>query len=227
MSEADNPPEKTGTKTGRNGAPAGTAASTVAEQPGDPSLGAFLAAARERRGVTREEVVRETRIPAHYIGMIESDNYSAISDQLYVLPFIRRYADFLGIDSDAIAVRFVREVQRLESSVVRMSAPIVEHRQGHGQLRIWALAAIGIAIIAAGWYLLSHRLLASFRPEPAATVEPSPAAAGGEKAHAPIVVAPPPMSTAPSRTNPATTSGLPVTHTPMRDRVRTPAAAPP
>ncbi|HUY18191.1 MAG TPA: helix-turn-helix transcriptional regulator [Candidatus Binataceae bacterium] len=202
MSEADHPPEKAGAKPQRDDAPSAAAASPVAEKPSEPSLGAFLAAVRERRGVTRDEVVKETRIPAHYIGMIESDNYSAISDQLYLLPFIRRYADCLGLDSDAIAVRFIREVQRSESSVVRMSEPIVDRRRRRrGHLRIWAFIALVIALIVAALYLRNRRLSASLQSEPPATVAPAPAAAFGEKAGEPATVAPPPISTAPSRTN--------------------------
>jgi cytoskeleton protein RodZ len=210
MSEADHPPEKAGAKPQRDDAPSASAASPIAEKPSQPSLGAFLAAARERRGVTRDDVVKETRIPAHYIGMIESDNYSAISDQLYLLPFIRRYADFLGLDSDAIAVRFVREVQRVESSVVRMSQPIVDRRQRRGHLRIWAFIALVIALMAGALYLRNRRLSASLQLESPVTVAPAPAAAFGEKAGAPITLAPPPISTAPSRTDPARPSVPPL-----------------
>ena len=39
---------------------------------GEPSLGKTLSAARERRGVSRDDVARETRVPAHYIDMIRA-----------------------------------------------------------------------------------------------------------------------------------------------------------
>jgi cytoskeletal protein RodZ len=219
MSESDsNPPKGPDAKSQQGGAPVGPAAPT--EQAGDQSLGSFLGAARERRGVTRDEVVKQTRIPAHYIAMIESNNYSAISDQLYVLPFIRRYAEFLKLDSDEIAVRFVREVQRAESSVARMSEPIVERRRRRGHLRIWALTALALALMAAGWYLRSHRFSASFRSEPAAIGESSPAT--GAKAGEPILIAPGPSSGSnPYRLNPVPPVGPPVSSAPA------PAAAQP
>lgn len=217
MSEADgNPPKRSGVKGQPNGAPAGPVVSAIAGKPSDPSLGSFLATTRERRGITRDGVVTETRIPAHYIGMIESDNYSAISDQLYLLPFIRRYADFLGLNSEEIAIRFVREVQRAESNVVRISQPIVDRHQRRGHLGIWTLTALALAIMAAaGLYLRSHWPSASFSLEPAATVEPSPAAAALEKRGYPIVIAPSAASAPLSGTNPAA------------PRPRTPASAPP
>jgi cytoskeleton protein RodZ len=166
-------------------------------------------------------VVTETRIPAHYIGMIESDNYSAISDQLYLLPFIRRYADFLGLDSEQIAIRFVREVQRAESSVVRISEPIVDRRQRRDHSRIWGLAAVALAIIvAAGVYLGRHWLLDSFKSQTATIVKPLPAAVVAEHPGAPIVIGPSEASV------PASGSAPPSGTTPAAPPPRPPASAP-
>jgi cytoskeleton protein RodZ len=80
------------------------------------SLGESLVAARERRGLSRETVVQQTHIPAHYVQMLEEDDYRRISDQLYLLPFLRKYADFLDIDQDETAMRLLREVQRADNS---------------------------------------------------------------------------------------------------------------
>jgi Helix-turn-helix domain len=109
---------------------AASAASTeLAQEPSktsadnEPSLGKTLAAARERRGASRADVVRETRIPAHYLEMIERSDYALISDQLYLMPFLRRYATFLNLDCEEVAMRFVREVQRAEGAAPRMSEP--------------------------------------------------------------------------------------------------------
>jgi hypothetical protein len=46
----------------------------AAEEP-DQSLGAFLIAAREGRGLSAEDVVRETRLPHHYLRMMETNDY--------------------------------------------------------------------------------------------------------------------------------------------------------
>src|SRR5271154_5538342 len=76
----------------------GSASSTPPAEPpkataeGEPSLGKTLAAAREGRGLSLADIVTETRIPAHYIEMIERSDYGLISDSLYLMPFLRRYA---------------------------------------------------------------------------------------------------------------------------------------
>ena len=87
----------------------------------EPSLGQLVTEARERKGLTREQVVTEAHLPAHYVKMIETDSYGMISDQLYLVPFLRRYATFLGLDAEEIASRFVSNVQHAEANVVRIS----------------------------------------------------------------------------------------------------------
>jgi Helix-turn-helix domain len=142
-----------------NGATAKAATEkTVSEKASatdDPnqSLGTFLIAARERRGLTAAEVVAETRLPAHYLQMMETNDYSKISDRLYLVPFLRRYASFLALDQEDVAMRFVREVQRADSiPPARLDQPLVAepHRR-----RGWtgAIVVVGFLAVAAGVYL--------------------------------------------------------------------------
>lgn len=124
-------------------------AAAVAEQ----TLGQYLVAARERRGLKTEEVTAETRIPAHYLRMMETDDYDEISDQLYLVPFLRRYASFLELDQEEVAMRFVREVQRADSvPPARLDQPLSrEPRKRRG----WtgAMVVAGFLAVAVGLYL--------------------------------------------------------------------------
>ena len=98
----------------------------------EPSLGHVITEARERKGLTREQVATEAHLPPHYVKMIETDSYDMISDRLYLVPFLRRYATFLGLDAEEIASRFVSNVQHAEANVVRISQEItmVEKKPG-------------------------------------------------------------------------------------------------
>jgi Helix-turn-helix domain len=131
----------------------------------DESLGAFLIGAREGRGLTAEDVVRETRLPHHYLRMMETNDYSEISDQLYLVPFLRRYATFLELDQEDVAMRFIREVQRADSSPgpARLDRPLIAepHRR-----RGWAgaILVLGFLVVVAGVYLYE-----SDRHRPAST----------------------------------------------------------
>ena len=136
------------------GGPTNGAGAEKTPDAGEPeqSLGTYLIAARERRGFSAEDVVRETRLPAHYLRMMESNDYSEISDQLYLVPFLRRYASFLELDQEDVAMRFVREVQRADSiPPARLDQPLVaepRRRRGWGG----AIVVLGLLAVAAVVY---------------------------------------------------------------------------
>ena len=130
----------------------------------EPSLGSFLIEARKQRGFSSDDVVRETRLPAHYVRMIENDDYALIADQLYLLPFLRRYASFVGLDSEEVATRFIREVQRADGNASRMSEPIpVIETAGRRKWIAIAVAAVGVAVVAGAYFAVARR---RYRPTP-------------------------------------------------------------
>jgi len=169
----------------------------------EPSLGKTLAAARERRGVSRADVVAETRIPAHYIEMIESSDYGLISDQLYLMPFLRRYAAFLNLDGEEVAMRFVREVQRAEvAAVPRMSEPLALHDHKRAPWGRMAAVIIVLSTIVVLYVIASEHHRGEFglhhSSPPAAPVAPSAAIPPADVAPAPMA-APAPQAQAPAQ----------------------------
>ena len=141
-----------------------TQATTASEPPkpegdGDSSLGRLLANARERRGVSRDDAAKETRIPGHYLRMMESNDYSKISDQLYMLPFLRRYAEFLKLDPEETAMRFVREVQRADNnpSAARLAEPLDNLYRPKRRSWTGIIVIIGLVAIVVGAWLAESR----------------------------------------------------------------------
>ncbi|HVN27549.1 MAG TPA: helix-turn-helix transcriptional regulator, partial [Candidatus Binataceae bacterium] len=102
--------------------PPGAASAIPSVLSSDHSLGKIMAMAREARGFTREQAAKSSNIPGYYLAMIESDDYSSIADQLYLLPFLRRYATFVGLDAEEVASRFIRDVQRADMNPPKFSA---------------------------------------------------------------------------------------------------------
>jgi cytoskeleton protein RodZ len=142
------------------------------------SLGESLVAARERRGLSREAVVQQAHIPAHYLRMLEDDDYRLISDRLYLLPFLRRYAGFLDIDPDETTMHLLREVQRADNgpSPVRLDEPLDDARRY--RRRNWSKPIMFgslIAVIIGAYIAQSHHK--DTEPIPASTSQPSPVAA--------------------------------------------------
>jgi len=154
---------QTGTAPGRIGEafptpPASESAVNGAARTGDggleSSLGMYLIANRERRGVKREEAAHDTRIPANYLHMMESNDYSMISDQLYLLPFLRRYAEYLELDSEEVAIRFVREVQRTENAPIA-GLPYQTLNDEPGASNRWVIiGAVAIVALVAAWLVI-------------------------------------------------------------------------
>ena len=178
---------------------------------GDHSLGKIMAIAREARGLSREQAAKDSNIPGYYLTMIESDDYSSIADQLYLLPFLRRYATFVGLEPEEVASRFIREVQRADMNPARMSEPIVMIADRKGfPWGIVLLTGAAIAVIAIAWF--GYRYYAdrkSALPISKAPVASEPVAPQAEQAvpaaaeTAPANAAPAPMAVAPAGVAPA------------------------
>ena len=141
----------------------------------EPSLGKLITEARERKGMTRDQVATEAHLPAHYVKMIETDSYDMISDRLYLVPFLRRYATFLGLDAEEIASRFVSNVQHAEANVVRISQEItmVEKKPGSAGRIAFAVMIVAVVVLLADFAWRRYEEHEASVPAPIA----SPAAA--------------------------------------------------
>jgi cytoskeletal protein RodZ len=109
------------------------------------TLGELMTRTREQSGLSREQVAEQTHIPAYYVRMIESDSYDAIPDQLYLLPFFRRYAIFLGLDAQKVVARFIRDFEKAESEIILdTKAPGARDAKN---LQLWRQVASGVLVV--------------------------------------------------------------------------------
>ncbi len=183
--------------------------------PPEPSLGHLITEARERKGLTREQVATEAHLPPHYVKLIETDSYDMISDRLYLVPFLRRYASFLGLDAEEVASRFVSSVQHAEANVVRISQEITMVAKKPGSSRGILFGVLIVAVIA----MLADFAWRRFEEHEASRAAPiaSPAAMASASSAAPNENLPP----ATIVTNPE------AAQPPAGSNVARPAAAPP
>jgi transcriptional regulator with XRE-family HTH domain len=65
-------------------------------------IGKTLKEARSRLGLTIEEVERSTRIRTHYLEALENGELSSLPSQAQARGFLRNYAEYLGLDHQAI-----------------------------------------------------------------------------------------------------------------------------
>jgi transcriptional regulator with XRE-family HTH domain len=117
-------------------------------------LGAILRTTRQARSMTIREVAEQTRISAAYLTMLEIGDYSAIADELYLLPFLRSYANFLGLDAGALSARFIGAIGDVGKVVDRPSELLLEYQESPTERSGWVSTVMLIVFIALSFYLV-------------------------------------------------------------------------
>jgi len=114
------------------------------------SIGAALAAARRRSGLTVGELSRRTRIREAIIHGIEWDDFSACGGDFYARGHIRAIAHAVGIDPEPLIQEYdatQRTTEEITDTVVLHPEPPTGTR-GHRSRVAWT-AALGLAVLAA------------------------------------------------------------------------------
>lgn len=70
------------------------------------TVGAKLKEARRKKKITLEDAEEKTKVRSKYLKAIEADNWNEFPSRVYLLGFIRRYADFLNLNSKEILEEF-------------------------------------------------------------------------------------------------------------------------
>jgi transcriptional regulator with XRE-family HTH domain len=140
------------------------------------TIGQTLCDARERLGLTLEEVERATHIRVRHLEALEREAWDALPSPVQARGFLRNYADFLGLDADAILLKYVAVQQERRSALAAPTrpaappgtAPAVEVRRPRwisADLLISSLVVLGVLAVLA-WGV--GRMMSGFR---ARTVE--------------------------------------------------------
>jgi transcriptional regulator with XRE-family HTH domain len=66
------------------------------------TLGEVLAARRSERGLTIQQAAAATRIRAHYLSALESDELERLAAPVYAKGHLRTYARYLGLDPEPL-----------------------------------------------------------------------------------------------------------------------------
>lgn len=84
------------------------------------SVSTALRQAREQRGVSVPDAARAANIPLSYLRALEAGgDYRLLVDPMYLIPFLRTYAVYLGLGPDDAVRQFVAELQRTAVSTAR------------------------------------------------------------------------------------------------------------
>jgi cytoskeleton protein RodZ len=73
----------------------------IPEPTGQPSFGQRLRAAREAKGLSRNDVAQRLRLPLRLIGRLENDDYSGMEQGVYLRGYLSSYARLVGVPTVA------------------------------------------------------------------------------------------------------------------------------
>lgn len=63
------------------------------------AIGEELRAAREKKGLSLDQVADETNIARRYLGALETEDFSIFPGDPYIIGFLRNYAEYLGLEA--------------------------------------------------------------------------------------------------------------------------------
>jgi cytoskeleton protein RodZ len=110
------------------------------EQPRLSGVGAFLREERRNRSLELRQVAKMTRLRIYFLEAIEKEAWDELPAPVFVMGFIRSYANALGLD-EGYAIGLYKEVQPFEPTVPK---PLqVQEKTGRGRV-ILLILLLGI-----------------------------------------------------------------------------------
>src|ERR1700722_13920316 len=142
----------------------------------DPTvaIGAALADARRRLGLSLEEISETTRVRVRHLEALEAARFDQLPSRPFTVGYVRAYAKALSLDADATAARFRTEHPSPDDDELR--SPVgVRHEKKSGNNGL-IFAAVGLAVIAVGGWNLAQDMMAKPAPKGAAVASAHAAA---------------------------------------------------
>ncbi len=109
----------------------------------EPGFGAALAAAREAKGLTRNEVAERLKLSPRQIEALEAEDWAGLPDPIFVRGFVRNYARLLEIDADAL----IRRGEGGPMPTQTITAPSASVRLGGSPVARWLLLPLLMAVL--------------------------------------------------------------------------------
>ena len=125
------------------------------------SLGAFLRAARETRGLSLDDAAQVTRIGKNYLTAIESDQFEKLPSATYTKGFIRIYAGYLGLSADDMVAWYDRLLQPAPRPIIakmKSDEPDTSGKSGRSAAGRWLVPGLLLLMVLAAAYLFDDRM---------------------------------------------------------------------
>lgn len=145
-----------------------------------PGIGETLRDARRAMGVELTEVQERTKIRTRYLRALEEEDWDSLPGQAYARGFLRAYADFLGLESEAL----LDEYRRRHTLVAELQEPVLERAPsdfGRRRGGIGPAVALGVAAVLVFLLILGITGGSDEGTEPDRGAAETPAEAPGEE----------------------------------------------
>src|SRR5690606_38479834 len=124
--------------------------------------GRMLAAAREARGVSVDDVAMHMKFAPRQIEALEADQYDQLPGVAIVRGMVRNYARLLEIDADPLIAELEKRMRTgpITVQAADMHVPIREGRkEGRMMLVLSLIALIALGAFVLDWYVRDHRIV--------------------------------------------------------------------
>ena len=120
------------------------------------SIGSRLRSARESKGISLEQAQKDTRISSRILSALESDKISQIvSGPIYVKSFIKKYANYLGLDGNEMAESFSGHKPEFREQISVLANDASGGSAGGFPFKKIIIAAVAVVVLIAGVKLVS------------------------------------------------------------------------
>jgi cytoskeletal protein RodZ len=155
------------------------------------SFGETLRRERELRQISLREISEATKINLRYLDALERDDFRHLPGGVFNKGFVRAYAQFIGIDPEAMVTAYLEEDGRQQARASRAGGGAVQDVQETAEppralgTRLWLAALVFVlllVVLAAGLTALGYGPLASRFKALRSSAPPEPTAIAGSRA---------------------------------------------
>ena len=120
----------------------------------DVNVGTLLKKAREKKKKDIRKIADVLCIRACYLQALEESDYENFPGRTYAIGFLRNYADFLGLDVDALIEQYHKETSFIKKEEREM--PIIEYPNLFPRAKYLFWAVLVIVLMWSFWYFLTY-----------------------------------------------------------------------
>jgi len=103
-------------------------------------IGVKLEKAREHKGLTKDQVLKELKFNVSFLNALESGQWSEMPGEVYALGFLRQYAELLGLDLST-------DIERIKTNTYELTTPLTYPDAPISPNRTWAMVAALLFIL--------------------------------------------------------------------------------